>query len=164
MRVILEGPDGIGKSTLANKLADHFGCDILHSTENGSKEYQDYFDKAHLDNMIMDRCFLSELVYACAFNRRSKVPARTAEKLIKIYREIGWQIIILGGSQTFLNNRLNLRGDEDEAKVAKSRDISLLYSGLSYFYGIPVIDLEHTSTEEIIKNLEELNYGSLCVE
>ena len=33
MNIIIEGCDGVGKTTLAKKLADKYCCDILHMTK-----------------------------------------------------------------------------------------------------------------------------------
>ena len=37
MNIIIEGCDGVGKTTLAKKLADKYCCDILHMTKNSDK-------------------------------------------------------------------------------------------------------------------------------
>ena len=45
MPIIIEGPDGAGKSTLAKSLADRLGMNILKMTANGGQSVQEYLQK-----------------------------------------------------------------------------------------------------------------------
>lgn len=155
MRLIVEGPDGVGKTTIVKQLAEHFNCDILHMTEHGSKRLSDYQMKAFLDNVISDRSFLSELVYTQVFNRENPINVHEYEELIKQYQSKGWMIIILDASTKCLTERLNLRGDEDEYKVKNIADLRMFYRALAYFYDLPLINTEDLIIEDLIKDLEE---------
>ena len=71
MRIILEGCDGTGKSTLAKFLAEKTGMKIVKlsqpKTDDPFQEYIELFDpespKYVGDNIILDRCWISEMVY-----------------------------------------------------------------------------------------------------
>lgn len=154
MRIIFEGPDGVGKTTLANKIADHFGCDIIHMTEKGSKAFDDYSDKAWLRNIVSDRCFMSEIIYSTVFDRKPKISAIQFESLLRQYRDLHWKIIVLDAPTDVIKKRLKLRNDEDEAKIKKINELRTVYLGVAKFYDIPIIDSD-TPVEEIIKFLEE---------
>ena len=160
MRIIVEGPDGAGKSTLVRKLADHFKCDILAMTEKGSKEKRDYLDKATLDNIVSDRSFLSEMVYTQVFERENPISVQEYEALIKHYLSHGWIFLILDASAKALTERLNLRGDEDEYKIKQISDIRVFYRAIAYFYDLPVINTEELDVDQLIKDLEEGKYES----
>lgn len=64
--VVLEGCDGVGKSTLAQRLAVDFGFTIVHSarTPDGvslAERYQRILSRP--ERLALDRSFVSELVY-----------------------------------------------------------------------------------------------------
>lgn len=74
--IILEGPDGAGKSTLAKELQKLIGGQILHfdrqkhvTSTDLSRIYTEAMLPAVLgyDNLIIDRCWLSEKPYADVF-------------------------------------------------------------------------------------------------
>ena len=155
----MEGCDGVGKTTLVRKLADHFECDILVMTEKGSKRIEDYEDKANLNNVISDRSFLSELVYSNVFNRKSPQTPFQYEALVKLYRSRGWIFLILDADTQCIIDRLMLRGNEDEYKVKAIEKLGMFYKAIAYFYNIPIINTENLDVNELIKNLEEGKYA-----
>lgn len=154
MRIIVDGPDGVGKSTLIQALADYFGCDILHMTEKGSKKFIDYQDKANLDNVVSDRSFLSEMVYGVLFNKEKKLNLWEYEKLVQVYKEKGWHFIILDASTECIIERLTARGDEDPHKIKNIAGLRALYRSCAYFYELPILDSEDLNLDELITYLE----------
>ena len=91
--IIFEGPDGCGKSNIAQALSDHLG---IHTFKNEAEwehfpkgEKTDYFLNAirfahpHLleyfrqtkTSVILDRAYPSELVYSKIFNRETDMSA-----------------------------------------------------------------------------------------
>lgn len=64
--VVLEGCDGVGKSTLAQQLARELGFTIVHSARtpdgiNLVERYQQILSRP--ERLALDRSFVSELVY-----------------------------------------------------------------------------------------------------
>ena len=55
MPIIIEGPDGAGKSTLAKSLADALDMNILKMTANGGQSVPEYLQKLACDGVIIDR-------------------------------------------------------------------------------------------------------------
>lgn len=127
-------------------------------TEKGSKEFRDYMCKCTLDNIVSDRCFLSELVYTRVFQRYSRLKLTEYEFLTKHYLNNDWQILILNASTPCLTERLNLRGDEDEYKVQNIDKLRFAYTELARAYDLPMLDSETLNVEELIKDLEEGKY------
>lgn len=72
---ILEGPDGVGKTTLANEIADQTKGHVLHCSYDQSWNMQDYFSTimntaellAVYQDVIIDRWAPSEWVYGNVF-------------------------------------------------------------------------------------------------
>lgn len=92
MLVILEGPDGAGKSTLAEELQRRLpGAEYVHhgpylgaSPRELSAVFMASMKPAFTADLIMDRCWLSEPIYASVFrkseSRISSVHKRMLER------------------------------------------------------------------------------------
>jgi thymidylate kinase len=72
--IILEGPDGGGKTTLGAKLSQHLGVDVTnHGPYKGEAQiWKHYFDSmlpayAEQCDVILDRCWLAEPIYGRVF-------------------------------------------------------------------------------------------------
>lgn len=71
MRIILEGVDGMGKTTLANHLCQKFGFGYYHPPRPLKKDFKNYFIYSfdeykavlQLNHVILDRSFISEYAY-----------------------------------------------------------------------------------------------------
>lgn len=69
MKIIIEGPDGAGKTTLANYLSEKLGFPVVHRTQPKSEEEkakmfaQYLYDAKEPSNVIYDRFLYSEIVY-----------------------------------------------------------------------------------------------------
>lgn len=112
MPIIIEGPDGAGKSTLAKSLADRLDMNILKMTANGGQSVQEYLQKLACDGVIIDRCWVSEQVYSDLFGREPRIDNDDAEALTELCGRMGIPIIVLLPPLHVVIGRLNERGDE----------------------------------------------------
>lgn len=112
MPIIIEGPDGAGKSTLAKSLADRLDMNILKMTANGGQSVQEYLQKLACDGVIIDRCWVSEQVYSDLFGREPRIGNDDAESLTEFCERVGIPIIVLLPPLHVVIGRLNARGDE----------------------------------------------------
>lgn len=112
MPIIIEGPDGAGKSTLAKSLADRLDMNILKMTANGGQSVQEYLQKLACDGVIIDRCWESEQVYSDLFGREPRIGNGDAEALTEFCERVGIPIIVLLPPLHVVIGRLNGRGDE----------------------------------------------------
>lgn len=112
MPIIIEGPDGAGKSTLAKSLADRLDMNILKMTANGGQSVQEYLQKLACDGVIIDRCWVSEQVYSDLFGREPRIDNDDAEALTKFCVLARIPIIVLLPPLHVVISRLNERGDE----------------------------------------------------
>lgn len=66
--IIIEGPDGSGKTTLGEKLSKAIGLDYMHLTyvedlEALHKQFKEASDRMRNGNVVIDRFILSNTVY-----------------------------------------------------------------------------------------------------
>lgn len=112
MPIIIEGPDGAGKSTLAKSLAGALDMNILTMTANGGQSVPEYRQKLACDGVIIDRCWVSEQVYSDLFGREPRIDDADAESLTELCGRTGVPIIVLLPPLHVVIGRLNERGDE----------------------------------------------------
>lgn len=112
MPIIIEGPDGAGKSTLAKSLAGALDMNILKMTANGGQSAPEYLQKLACDGVVIDRCWVSEQVYSDLFGREPRIDNDDAEALSELCVLTGIPIIVLLPPLHVVISRLNERGDE----------------------------------------------------
>lgn len=69
MIIIVEGPDGAGKSTLCSLLQKSTGFVLKHLSYKDDNSFEAYIERLLEHNVIFDRFFHSELVYSKVMNR-----------------------------------------------------------------------------------------------
>lgn len=112
MPIIIEGPDGAGKTTLAKSLAGALDMNILKMTANGGQSVPEYLQKLACDGVIIDRCWVSEQIYSDLFGREPRINHDDAEALTELCEYAGIPIIVLLPPLHVVISRLNERGDE----------------------------------------------------
>lgn len=112
MPIIIEGPDGAGKSTLAKSLAGALDMNILKMTANGGQSVPEYMQKLACDGVIIDRCWVSEQIYSDLFGREPRIDHDDAETLTEFCEFACIPIIVLLPPLHVVIGRLNERGDE----------------------------------------------------
>lgn len=106
--IIIEGLDGVGKTTLVNYFVSqgmkkhHFDYDV-NNMDLFSK-YMKVLGKNDLD-LVLDRSFISEMVYGPILRGKSKLELEQYKELLKSYKEHGTSIIYLTAPQEVLLER-----------------------------------------------------------
>lgn len=115
--VIIEGPDGAGKSTLVNYLIDTYGYKMYHSsseTANDMGYHLDLLDKPE-DKIVLDRCNLGEIVYPIVYGREPKMTNEEQEEFMReCERRDAIYIIFYASDFNTLKERLFKRGDTQQ--------------------------------------------------
>lgn len=112
MPIIIEGPDGAGKSTLAKSLAGALDMNILKMTAHGGQSVPEYLQKLACDGVIIDRCWVSEQIYSDLFGREPRIDNDDAEALTEFCEFARVPIIVLLPPLHVVIHRLYERGDE----------------------------------------------------
>lgn len=69
MKIVLEGPDGAGKTTLAEKISNRLGWPTHHLTGSSDPEFmkRQFLDASIKHDVILDRYVVSNLAYSHVF-------------------------------------------------------------------------------------------------
>ena len=96
--LIVEGMDGVGKTTLVN-----------YFVSNGMKKHHFDYDIKNMDlmskymrilkedttSLVLDRSFISEMVYGPVLRGKSKIDLKDYTELLKAYKQVNTSIIYL---------------------------------------------------------------------
>lgn len=107
MRIIIEGVDRIGKTTLAKKIAKKYKLDYVHMNIDDPKDLKFYKQTLRKTNVIYDRHFIGEMIYPSVFNRKKQLSVEEFEKLMQFcYGEEIKVIILYSDDHELLNKRM----------------------------------------------------------
>lgn len=105
--LIVEGLDGSGKTTLINNLLNHGGQLLKPSNiDNSLQKYQLLLNKSS-DKSIMDRSFISEMVYRKVLTNRTKLTEQEYYELLNLYSKYNSNIVYLYAPKSILLKRRN---------------------------------------------------------
>lgn len=150
MRIIIEGCDGTGKTTLVDSLVKEFNLGKIHISNKDPNDLDFYYQFLRKDDVIFDRNLIGEMIYPKIFNRPQKLKEYELDYLIAKAKELGIYIIILTAAIDTINFRLK----QNEFSVVKKNIEYINNEFLKYAgkYNIPVIN---TSKYGINDTLEE---------
>lgn len=112
MMIVLEGIDGVGKTTLANLLSKTYNAGIIHATRetpNNWSWFNELMDLAKDCNLIMDRAFWGQFVYQDP-EERKLTWEQLHELEHRLEQEEGY-IIYVTASNEDIKNRLGARAE-----------------------------------------------------
>ena len=154
MKIILEGVDGAGKTTLAKILANEYGLDICHCTQHDPADYDFYKNTARKENVVWDRHTIGELVYPEVFNRKPKISPEDARLILHYARQEGTKVFVLTTDLPTLEKRLLIRGGEDQRILDDLWKIDNRFKFYAENFHIPVINTQIMTLGEIFDLVE----------
>ncbi|MGW1055946.1 hypothetical protein [Streptomyces sp. NPDC002521] len=116
--IVLEGGDGVGKSTLAHHLVSQYGLTAVHSPR--TPDHQDLINRyrdllARPGRLVMDRSFLSELVYGPLYRGHSRLTWSQALDLAQLVTARGGVFLHLTAPAATVRQRLKDRDGQAPA-------------------------------------------------
>jgi len=110
--IVLDGCDGTGKTTLAEELREQHGYAVTHSgrTPDGT-DLADRYRRllAMPGRIVLDRSFISELVYGPLLHGRSRITQQAAVSLAQDAAQRGGTLVHLTGAPESIAARLRSR-------------------------------------------------------
>lgn len=138
MILILEGPDGSGKTTLATRLHATTGYPMYHRSKPENEE-----DKANMmeqlkadlkkyKNVIVDRCWYSEIVYGNVMRDGSVIDYPEMYDLERLALSKGALLIYCTGDPAAMYKRATARGEDYITSFADYMQICRSYDRLMF--------------------------------
>ena len=118
MIIIIEGPDGSGKTTLAEKISKQTKYPIIHRSQPKTEEEKKLMMGEYLQtirsgkNMIFDRCWYSEMAYGPVMRDDSVISYPEMYELEELLAKSGALIIYATGAKAALWQRCQKRGED----------------------------------------------------
>lgn len=137
MLVVLEGCDGVGKTTLANFLARLLNARVVHCTKDTPNDYDFFFDlieKGSKENIIADRFFWGQYVYQPSDEWR--LDLQDLHHLEEYLYDSGGKLILVSCDEETIKTRLGYRGETTEKPI---EDILMQYECMVRNSACPVI-------------------------
>lgn len=155
MKIILEGCDGTGKTTLAKILAEKYGLDICHCTQHDAADYDFYRQTLKKENVVWDRHTLGELIYPRIFNRKPQIGTEHARLIMHYAKKGGVKVFVLTATNATIYERLNNRGSEHDLIYENVAYINEQFKFFAEQFHIPVIDTSKMTLQQIFDLVED---------
>lgn len=110
MMIVLEGVDGVGKTTLATLLSKTLNAGIIHATRETPNDwawFSELMDLARSHNVIMDRAFWGQFVYQDPEDR--KLTFEQLHELEHRLHQEGGHLIYVTATDEDIKSRLGAR-------------------------------------------------------
>lgn len=153
MRILIDGCDGTGKTSVCEKLANKFGCNIVRLTHDGDRNFKAYSEAMIPDNMVHDRTFLSEIIYPKFFGRASRLMDSSIPALYQLIEQYDTKVFILTADNDEIVRRLNLRGDEFIDDFEKIKGINYDYIKIALIKNYVLIDTTNKTIDEVVEEI-----------
>lgn len=155
MRIIIEGVDGAGKTTLAKILADKYGLDICHCTQHDAADYDFYKQTLRKENVVWDRHTIGELIYPKVFGRKQQIGTEDARLTMHYAKEEGVIVLVLTADMQTLLARLNGREKPEHPLIMENLDyIDSKFRFYAKEFHLPVIDTSKMTLQQIFDIVE----------
>lgn len=147
MLIVLEGCDGVGKTTVAEQFASEIkDAQIVHCTRETPNDFEffmDFIERAKTENIILDRGMYGQFVYQ-EHNERKLTPEQLLE-LEKQMSAIKAIVFYILASRDAIRSRLNARL---EVLSLPLETILARYESIFARSIIPIYILDTTATSE----------------
>lgn len=157
--IIIEGMDGVGKSTVSSYLEQN-GYNIHHLRyyEKNEEGFNKLF-KEDDGKLVLDRGFITEVVYGPVLREYSRIDDEALKRLIAKYSSIGTKIIYLKALKEDLLKRRE-QDKEDYEMLLKYYDIiNSRYDSymdlMSEYFAITTINTSTNNIEQTQNKVKE---------
>lgn len=118
MKIIIDGNDGVGKSTLAKQLQEDLGIkSYIHLSGKDPRNFSFYAAMLQKEDVIFDRSFMDEPIYAEVLNRKPELTPLEVELLHSYLYKKGFIVIIVVSNNKKYDKNEDVRIIEAEHKI-----------------------------------------------
>lgn len=161
--IVVEGPDGAGKSTLAHAICEQFGVPYYH--HNGPKQIGDEGALAYYTGVIcdlrntggvMDRLGLTEYVYGKVMRGSSRIAVSQLHQLHELLAAFGGKQIVCMPTLAVCKETWAARvqeGKEMFTDADRFETLHGIYSNMVAHLVLPTYNFKTERTESVIKRL-----------
>ena len=149
MLIVLEGCDGSGKTTFANKLAQIINAEVIHctaETPNNVEFFRGIIGMSVLKNIIADRFCYGQFVYQKIEER--KLSQEQLKQLEFDMMMAGAKVIFVDADTDIIKDRLAARDEETAIPVSQ---IQYAYDQIFSNSILPVTVVDTTEQQTIIR-------------
>lgn len=142
MLIALEGCDGSGKSSVANKLAEVLNAEIIHCTKetpNDMKFFENIIYQARSKNIIADRWCYGQFVYQAPEDRPLKSIDNLALLEDLMFKE-GVKLIFVDAPTDVIEARLAARDE----KLINNLNVEQVRTSFKALFEESIYGLKHT--------------------
>lgn len=154
MKIILEGADGTGKTTLANKLVRTYGLSYVNVNRQDPNDFDFYKQTMRKTNVVYDRHFIGEMIYPSVFNRKGNLSKEKFEELLEFSKQENVKIIVLHNDPK-LDMVHRLDDDEYDEVIKKIMQINQKFVDIAKEFNIMLIDVMKTHFDDICEMIED---------
>lgn len=149
MFLLVEGPDGAGKTTIINKLLHKFPETLyLHfSTPTDYRLQFNLYKNAIIENqyapfVIFDRCWYSDAVYGIVMRGREEITKQEIKELEQAIISCGGGLVayVMSDTETMWN-RCQARGEDYIKSIEQLEKIVFRYEQVMFDIGLPMIEV-----------------------
>lgn len=155
MKIVIEGCDGTGKTTLAKILAEKYNLDICHCTQKDAADYDFYRQTLRKEDVIWDRHTIGELIYPEVFGREQQIATEDARLVVLHGKEEGVKFLVLTDDIENIKNRLLSRGTEDQRIIKRCEEIDERFRFYAKEFHIPIINTSKMTINDIFNFIEK---------
>lgn len=153
MRIIIEGADLTGKSSITKSLEEVFLLSRVHVTSKDPNTFEFYNETLNKTDVVFDRHFIGEMIYPKVFKRKGNLGKESFEILLNKARELNYKIYIVTASEEELLKRLSLRGEKHKDVEDNLLSINKQFLAIAKEYNIEVIDTTFNNSNFITNNI-----------
>lgn len=149
MKIVIEGCDGVGKTTVCKKLAEIYGCDVIHFTAADPRDETFYYHTLRKENAIFDRHCIGELAYSNVYERKLMTSAEEVKDIMRRMPDV--HFFILYAPDDVIFKRIMSRDNDEDAKIIENiRYINSKYVTLAKELNIPMIDTHLLTPDDVV--------------
>ena len=150
-RILIDGNDGIGKTTLAKRLGKELNVhSYIHLSYNDPRTFGFYNQIIEKDNAIFDRSFMDEVIYSDVFNRPCLLTDSQVNYLHERLKELDVIVIIAHSDEKVYDKK------EHPEVIAKEYHIDNYFKDLAKKYNYIVYDTRRDSYKALVSKLRAI--------